>query len=77
MVEILELEFHDARAWSYIVSAISKIIEEGVFIVNPDEGIRFRAMDPSHVILLDLYVPRDSFEKFEVDEETRIGVNFE
>ncbi len=73
----MQLEFFDARIWRYLVSAISKVIEEGVFIVSPNEGMRFRAMDPSHVILLDMYFPKDSFETFDVGEEVRIGINFE
>lgn len=73
----MKLVFFDARVWRYLVSAISKIVDEGVFIVSRDEGLRFRAMDPSHVILLDMRFPPDSFEEFEVDEERSIGVNFE
>ncbi len=72
-----KLVFFDARVWRYLISAISKVIEEGVFIVSPEEGLTFRAMDPSHIVMLDMSFPRDSFEVFEVDEETRLGVNFE
>jgi len=73
----VKLVFFDARVWRYLVSAISKIVDEGVFIVSPEEGLRFRAMDPSHVILLDMRFLPDSFETFEVDGERSIGVNFE
>jgi proliferating cell nuclear antigen len=73
----VKLVFFDARVWRYLVSAISKVIDEGVFIVSPEEGLRFRAMDPSHVILLEMKFPPDSFEQFEVGEERSIGVNFE
>ncbi len=73
----MKLVFFDARVWRYLVSAISKIVDEGVFIVSRDEGLRFRAMDPSHVILLDMRFPPDSFEEFEVEDERSIGVNFE
>jgi len=73
----LKLVFIDARTWRYVISAISKVIEEGVFVVDPEEGFTFRAMDPSHVIMLDLRFPRDSFEVFEVDSKVELGVNFE
>lgn len=73
----MKLEFFDARVWRYLISSISKVVDEGLFIVSPEEGLRFRAMDASHVILLDMRFPTDSFEVFEVDEERRIGVNFE
>ncbi len=73
----MKLVFFDARVWRYVISAISKIIEEGVFVVDPEKGFRFRAMDPSHVILLDLWFPTESFEEFEVDEKVDIGVSLE
>ncbi len=73
----MKLVFIDARTWRYVVSAISKVIEEGVFVVDPEEGFRFRAMDPSHVVMLDLCFPRDSFEVYEVDSRVELGVNFE
>ncbi|WP_338253099.1 proliferating cell nuclear antigen (pcna) [Pyrodictium abyssi] len=69
--------FFDARVWRYLISAISKVIEEGVFIVDPDEGLTFRAMDPSHVIMLDMKFPRDSFEEFDVEQRAELGVNLE
>jgi len=73
----LKITFFDARVWRYLISAISKVIEEGVFIVDPEKGFRFRAMDPSHVILLDMNFPRESFEEFDVDKEYQLGVNLE
>ncbi len=73
----LRLVFFDARVWRYLVSAISKIIDEGVFVVSESEGLRFRSMDPSHVIMLDMRFPRDVFEEFSVEGERNIGVNFE
>ncbi len=73
----MKITFFDARVWRYLISAISKVIEEGVFIVVPENGFRFRAMDPSHVILLDMNFPRESFEEFDVDKEYQLGVNLE
>ncbi len=73
----MKLVFFDARVWRYVVSAISKIIEEGVFIVDPEKGFRFRAMDPSHVILLDLWFPTEAFEEFDVAERVEVGVSLE
>lgn len=73
----MKMVFFDARVWRYLISAISKVIEEGVFIVDPDEGLTFRAMDPSHVIMLDMKFPRDSFEEFDVEQRAALGVNLE
>ncbi|WP_236698191.1 proliferating cell nuclear antigen (pcna) [Pyrodictium occultum] len=69
--------FFDARVWRYLVSAISKVIEEGVFVADPEEGLLFRAMDPSHVIMLDMRFPRDSFEEFDLEERRELGLNLD
>ncbi|AEM38054.1 proliferating cell nuclear antigen PcnA [Pyrolobus fumarii 1A] len=70
------LVFFDARVWRYVISAISKVIEEGVFVIDND-GFRFRAMDPSRVLMVDLRFPPESFEEFEANERVEIGVNLE
>lgn len=72
----MRLLFFDARVWRYVISAIGKIIEEGVFVVN-NEGFRLKAMDPSHVVLIDFHVPNTAFDVFEIEKEEKIGVNFE
>ncbi len=72
----MKLVFFDARIWRYVVSAISKIIEEGAFVAT-SEGLRFKAMDPSHVVMIDYFIPASAFEEYEVKGEEIIGVNFE
>ncbi|AFH43083.1 DNA polymerase sliding clamp B2 [Fervidicoccus fontis Kam940] len=54
---------------------ISKILEE-VAIKADKDGIRLRAMDPSHVMLIDLFFPSSSFESYEANSEI-IGINLE
>ena len=50
--------------WKAILSAISDLVEDAMFIVN-DDGITFRGMDPSHVALLDVTFPKSSFDHLE------------
>lgn len=72
----LRLKFRDARIWRYMVSSIEKIIEEGVFIVT-DEGLSLRALDTSHIAMVDLFYPRDAFDEYDVPEgESTFGVSF-
>ncbi len=68
--------FFDATVWRYTITGISKIIKEGVFRASSD-GLRLKAMDPSHVIMIDLYFPAESFEEYESQEEEHLGVNLE
>ncbi len=61
----------DARAWRKLMDAISEIIEEATFEINP-EGLYLRAMDPSHVAMVDFEYLKDSFQEFECSEPTKI-----
>ncbi len=73
----MKLVFSDARVWRWVLTAIGKVITEGVFVVDPEKGFLFRALDSSHVVMVDMRFPPESFEEFEVDERTSIGVNLE
>lgn len=66
----------DSRVWRNVIESISTLVEEGVFIANPT-GIRLRAMDPSRVAMVDMELPKSSFESYECTEEVPIGVNFD
>ncbi len=71
----LKFKFRDARTWRYMISSIEKIIEEGVFVAN-DEGLSLRALDTSHVIMVDLFYPKESFDEWKVPEEATFGISF-
>jgi proliferating cell nuclear antigen len=73
----LKFEFPDARDWRYLMESLEAIIEEANFIADA-EGLRLRALDASRVAMVDLYIPREAFQSYELDEErVRIGVNFD
>jgi len=70
------IRFQDARTWRYIISSMEKIIEEGVFIADQD-GLSFRALDPSRVAMVDLFYPRDAMLTYELEgDEVEFGVSF-
>ena len=73
--EKLSFHFSDARTWRYMVTSIEKIIEEGVFIAD-EEGLRLRAMDTSHVVMVDLFYPSSAFVEYNVSGEAEFGVSF-
>jgi len=56
-----------------VLKSISTIVEDATFNVSPD-GITFRAMDPSHVALIDISLPNAMFEKYEVEGESQFAV---
>jgi proliferating cell nuclear antigen len=65
----------DARMWKSIVTAVSTLIDEGTFEAGQD-GIKLRAMDPSHVAMIDLSLPSSFFEEYVCDKPAKISVNF-
>jgi proliferating cell nuclear antigen len=60
-----------------VVEAIKPIVDEAVFTAT-SEGITFRAMDASHVSLLDISWKRDGFLEYECNEgEVTFGVRID
>jgi proliferating cell nuclear antigen len=62
--------------WKAVTATIQTLVEEATFDVS-SEGITFRAMDPSHVALVDLLWPSGDFQKFECDRADRFSVRME
>jgi proliferating cell nuclear antigen len=62
--------------WKVVSSAVSTLVEEATFEASP-EGITFRAMDPSHIALIDLLWPKSAFEKYECDKPFKFSIKIE
>jgi len=62
--------------WELITKVISTLVEEASFEATV-EGIQFRAMDPSHVAMVDLNWPNASFEKYECDKPFKLTLRIE
>lgn len=56
-----------------IVGAIATLAEEATFVANED-GMKFRTMDPSHIALIDIQLPKEAFESYECPIEIKLGV---
>lgn len=68
----------EATSFKNIIFTISKILEEGTFFISPN-GFHLRAMDPSHISMLDCVIPMEIFEEFEFESENEkeeIGLDF-
>ena len=57
---MIDFKFENISEWKAIVTGIGDIIEDAMFICG-DDGVTFRGMDASHVALLDVTFPRESF----------------
>jgi proliferating cell nuclear antigen len=62
--------------WKAIAAAIKTLVEEATFEAN-NEGLTFRAMDPSHVALVDLLLPNSSFLNYSVDKPFKFSLRVE
>jgi proliferating cell nuclear antigen len=62
--------------WKMIASAVQTLSEDATFEVDAD-GVRTRAMDPSHVAMLDVKFPSSAFEKFRCLKPTKFTVHVE
>jgi proliferating cell nuclear antigen len=65
-----------SNEWKAVAAAIKTLVEEATFEATT-ESMTFRAMDPSHVALVDLLMPNVSFEKYEVDKPFKFSLRVE
>jgi len=65
-----------SQEWKAVAAAVKTLVEEATFDATT-EGLTFRAMDPSHVSLVDLLMPNTSFEKYEVDKPFKFSLRVE
>ncbi|MDD5023376.1 MAG: proliferating cell nuclear antigen (pcna) [Candidatus ainarchaeum sp.] len=56
------------------IDSIVSLVEEGVFEIT-EEGIKFKAMDPSQISMISFSMEKKSFESFEIDENRAIGLD--
>ena len=65
-----------AVEWKAVASAIKTLVEEATFEAS-SESLIFRAMDPSHIALVDLNWPNTAFEKYECDKPFKFSIRVE
>jgi len=63
----------DSKTWKTCVGAMVNLIDEAAFKFTP-EGIKMKAMDPSHVALLDFELPASAFEEYKIKQPTTLGI---
>lgn len=71
---MFKVKLTDARLWRNLMTAISTLIDEATFSANAD-GIALRAMDPSHVAMVDFAWSKVAFEEYVCDQPMKICVN--
>ncbi|CAB3287973.1 DNA polymerase sliding clamp [Methanocaldococcus lauensis] len=64
-----------AKEFKKVVDTVATLLDEICFEVD-EEGVKAAAMDPSHVALVSLEIPRFAFEEYEADSHD-IGIDLE
>lgn len=62
--------------WLYVLKALSVVVEEGTIEVTNEEVVA-RTMDPSHVCMIDIRIPRACFWRYEIDKPGRFGLRLD
>jgi proliferating cell nuclear antigen len=65
----------DTKAWKNSIEAVAALIDEGTLHIDKD-GLKLRAMDPSQIALVDMFLPASVFDEYKVEGQTSIVVDF-
>ncbi|MBN1170015.1 proliferating cell nuclear antigen (pcna) [Candidatus Micrarchaeota archaeon] len=70
----MKLVVQDAPALKSAIDSIVCLVEEGQFELG-NEGLNFKAMDPSQISMVSFRMPKEAFVEYSVPEETKVGID--
>lgn len=73
---MFKAELEDVGLIQDSMKTVSDLISEGLFQLQED-GVKLIAADPAMVALVDFKIEKDVFENYELDEESKVGLNLE
>merc|ERR1712200_399830 len=71
---MFEAKFPQAALLKKVLDALTGLIDDATFDCD-DEGLCLQAMDSSHVSLVTVKIPRETFEEFRCDRNLSLGLN--
>jgi proliferating cell nuclear antigen len=71
---MISAKMKDAKTWKTCISAMVNIIGEAAFKFT-SSGIKVKAMDSSHVALVDFELPASAFPEYKVKDSKTLGIN--
>ncbi len=72
----MKITFSNARLWRYVMASVGKFIDTGYILVN-ENGLIFKAMDPSKTALIIFEIPKEGFMEFDVEDEHKLPLSIE
>ena len=73
-IRLFKVRMINARLWKNLLNAIATLVDEANFDAN-DQGITLRAMDPSHVAMVDFEWPSEMFDEYTCDTSLKLCIN--
>lgn len=70
----MKVTMKSSELWKNCIGAVSKLIERTSFTFTP-EGVRMKAMDPSHIALVDFELSAEGFDEYDVSETKVVGTD--
>jgi len=70
----MKIVVQDAPALKAAIDSIVCLVEEGQFEIKND-GLYFRAMDPSQISMISFRMPKEAFVEYSIPEETKLGID--
>lgn len=70
------LVYEDALSFKKCIDAISVLIDEAEFLVDK-EKLSLKATDPSQISMVSFSLKKNSFKKFEVEKEEKLGLDLD
>jgi len=58
-----------------VIDVLTSVIDEAANFIATPEGFGIKAMDPSHISMVDLGFPKKAFETYKCDKKVNIGLN--
>ncbi len=72
----MKLVLDNAVEFKKAVDAISVLIDEAELIISKD-GLKLKATDPSQISMIDFKMPKEAFSEYEIESETKIGIDLD
>ncbi len=66
----------EAKTWKKIINALVAIIDKASIEVTK-EGLKFTAMDPSHICMVDFSMEKEQFEEYEIKEAENLTMGID
>lgn len=71
---MVSIRMEESKVWKTCIGMMVNLIEEAAFKFTP-EGIKMKAMDPSHIALVDFELPAGAFTEYNVKHPGVLGIN--